>query len=410
MSSYLNLIDGVWRSSESGRTFMAGQSASRGSCPRSDRGDVKAVAATFRQALESRDPPAGSLPDEALRAAQEVLGNDPDPSGEMSLILGLDPTEAGALLRLQAGSTPIEPAPFESGLGAIVVQCHWGELLTGPFLKAAAILRQGLPVLLLPDACCPALACRVAEVLLACGVPSGMLGLLHSEGEHVFKAVARSQCFQGVWISGAESCEALVSRWLEVESNPGASALKLRFDALRAGTDSVRYGEDLQQAVDRIVALGPASATTLFGQLPGSLGQVVVDPRVFSAFTQDLLLALSESPLPQFLIDPELPAYLHGAMQTGLDEGATLIWGELPARWGPAVLTNVEPGSATAHEQQPRNYQSGRPVVCLCRRQLDIVLLVTITNKPPPSQIYTRNRRPWPSAFLHPPPTIWAPT
>jgi acyl-CoA reductase-like NAD-dependent aldehyde dehydrogenase len=231
----------------------------------------------------------------------------------------------------------------------------WSELLIGTATAPLAELVLGRPVLVLADPRTPAVADAVADAIADAGFPPGTAAVLHGADAALLRAAVRSPSVTRAVVSGAP--ERLRAVHAAAAARAPSAALELLEDVPRGV--AVTLGHDAPERAGEIVERALGRAATLSGQAPGRVEAVYCPPRAFSAFTEALLAALGDTPdvvRPIPLIDAEAVATFHEVCRRGLDEGATLIHGDVargPAAAGagggsrivaPAVFTNVESG------------------------------------------------------------------
>jgi acyl-CoA reductase-like NAD-dependent aldehyde dehydrogenase len=304
-----------------------------------------------------------------VRAAGD-LARDPDPGGLLAGRLGVSPEELSFHfqdLPLRFGRALEDPAsvfldPKIREPGVLVLAPAWAELLAGPASALFAALALGRPVLLVSDPVTPAIAESIAGALERAGLPAGVLGVLHDDGEDALRAALGSPTPTYVLASGFPE---RLRRLERMATGPADLRALVSKGAVVPGT------ADLARAATEIVDAAFGRARTLSGQLPGQVGRVTVPPRVFSRFTEELLAVLRASedlarPVP--VVDRESEEELRRVRVLGLDEGATLIFtpagspdDEGDAILAPSVFTNVEERMRLASLARPAS------VLCLLR-------------------------------------------
>jgi len=358
---YGNLFDGRRRPSLGAGRFEVRAALDPGvllgSWPRSDHRDAEPVlggclASSARWHGEPLERRLSILEEAAARLEEED-------DAQLCAALGLDPSE---LDRRQGG--------FEEGIGAAaehaargvapgvaLVAPHWTRLLGGTFLAAARELVRGRSVILASDPGLPFLADLVGDALLAAGLPPETLAILHGALERALETIVMGGA-TSVRASGSRRRMAALRRWCSQ-----AGTAEPRLTALRSEAWEVPPDRPVEDSAREIVDLAFGRASTLSGQRSGQVGRVFCPERLHSRFTGALLSTLDASraaaePLP--LVDRASVVRTRRAWASGLDQGATMIFGGRPPaadaatpssrRVLPTVFTNVE---ATVHEAFP---------------------------------------------------------
>ncbi len=371
MDAPLNLLDGAWCPARAGGRFAVleatGEGAVLGEWPRSGADDVEDAVRTLQSGSLEWASRASGARQAMLSDALQILRGEPDPGECIARTLGLPPAEIlrrAAHLPQRLALTDHDHAGGSPAAGGLaLVNRHWSELYVGACEALFSELAVGRVVLLLGDACVPALAGRLAAALMEAGLPAGALAVLHDDADDTLRAALASGAFERVVASGHESRESALLRSIETlvgESAFGRGVVDMPLPALiftRLESRRVRVGadDDSAQRAREVARAAFGSIQTMSGQLPDQVGVVTVDPRRLSAFTAELLLAVeveevAEPCLP--FLDRGLGAFLEGQRDLGLDEGATLIHegpmaGSRPsgegAKLARLIFTNVEP-------------------------------------------------------------------
>jgi acyl-CoA reductase-like NAD-dependent aldehyde dehydrogenase len=290
---------------------------------------------------------------------------------ELGRRIGLDEDWNGRVdLHALARDLDRDLARPRSACGPVaVVACHWSELAGGLLRAVGSALQAGRAVLILADARTPMCADAVIEDLLEAGLPAELVAVLHGLGTGARALLAGDERLGDALVSSADADG--IRDWRAWGLELGLAAPELRL--LRAGSYGVSWGDDLELAAQRVSHAAFDGERTLFGQAAGSVGQVQVDERCFSAFSEALLRELAAGGWGQrglALIDRAARDDWEQRWTSGLDQGATLIAGgasfsQRPGardlRVQPTVLTNVEPHMLCARAGFPS------PVLCLLR-------------------------------------------
>ena len=363
----------------------------------SGRFDVRAAAAPFD--LLGRWPVSGANEiDAAIDGCPTSSDEDAASSGPGSTAVALEAAarrleaNGSALLARRVGLREDELARDLRGLSAEVhdaigrahvstrtgelalVLPDWSELLRGPLVDAAEELMRGRSVLLAADARAPMAVDEVASALLAAGIPSSHVAVVHGVAEEgIARAVGAGRVVSVRATGDRTQIKELRARC----ERAGVGEQRLRL--LRAQSASVGPDDDPELRAQEIIAQAFDRVTTLSGQRHGQIGRVFCHARQFARFTAALLAGIeadesARDPLPA--IDRAAFERIRREWEAGLDEGATLIAGgealvgdadSGPAagprsrRVSPSVFTNVEPPMALLARQAPM------PIVCLVR-------------------------------------------
>jgi alpha-ketoglutaric semialdehyde dehydrogenase len=320
-----------------------------------------------------------------VRAARD-LAHDPDPGGRLALRLGLSADELSFHfqdLPERLGRALDEPAatfadPRIRQRGLLVHAPAWAELVSGPASAIFSALALGRTILVVSDPVAPTIAESISDALARAGLPDGVLGVLHDDGEDALRAALGSSAPTFVLASGFPE---RIQRLERMTTRPGGArfgaglsddsgtAIDLRILGTRSAV--VAADADLARRAAEIAEAAFGRARTLSGQLPGQLGRASIHPRVFSRFTEELLAVLRASadlasPVP--VVDAESEAELRRARVLGLDEGATLIFTTAASPdddedgiLAPSVFTNVEERMRLASLARPAS------ILCLLR-------------------------------------------
>jgi aldehyde dehydrogenase (NAD+) len=276
--------------------------------------------------------------------------------------LGLEPEEfAPHRARIVSELERLEPRPAARAGGVALVAPDWRELVRGAALSLGQELLEGRAVLLFSDPLLPWLGERVATAALAAGVPPGAVALLHGPARELLALGIAAQP-ASVQASGSAERIAPLRRLCH-----SSAVARVRLRTLRCRACEVDE-ERLESEVERLIESAFGRGTTFSGQLPGQVARVFCPQRSFSRFSELLLERLEASQAarePLAALDPGILERVRAARALGLDEGATLVFGddEDSPDLAPLVFTNVEPRMACARRQEPL------PVLCLLRAE-----------------------------------------
>ncbi len=371
-----NRLGGEDRTAIGGATFTLRQGSapfeSFGAWPRSDEPDVALALELARAGAEQWGTWSPDERRRGLELALDELERRARGDDGLGRFLGLERGEREPWLRaglarlhqtLARGTQ--EPRPP----GIAIVAPRWTTFLTGIGNLLVPQLLAGRPVVCFADRRFPLAADLWVRVLDECGLPPGLVGLLHGAGPSAHEAAALAPDTVALVAEGT-SDELALWRRLARERGDG---LELDLELATNSEYVVSAGRDPADEARTVVRRAFGRATTLSGQLPGHVGRVLCPQRAFSAFTEELLAELERSPdvaEPLALIDEDAVAGVRGLRELGLDEGATLIRGGEPDRplrrsegrvVEPTVFTNVEPDSRLARSHDPA------PVLSLIR-------------------------------------------
>ena len=284
-------------------------------------------------------------------------------AGALERDLGLDPGELAERLgedrfRFVEALELLEHGELAQGVG--VFRAHWSDLSGGLGARLAHHVLAGRTALVLSDPRLPRAAERFALACEAAELPAGVVTLLHDDTRESSEAALGSAGLAFVrWKDHDERLDELGTRF--------RARVETSWELWRAANVSrhVRASDDPALAASEVADRFIARSSTLFGQLPGSTGRVLCHERVFSRFSEELLVLLERSPAlarPVPFLEADLGDHVADAWSLGLDEGATPIFGAAPGEAdsspgaessGAIVFTNVEPRSGFARRTRP---------------------------------------------------------
>lgn len=358
---HANFVDGSRCAALQGATFRA---AGEGDWPQSGAADVAAARAAARAAGPSwaRDARARG---EHVQAFVRALAADRGLVDVLARHFELEPAEAARhVLGFEAASAALGPAARASERARPCWYApDWRQLLAGTVPVLARELLAARTPIVVSDGRLPEVADAFARAALACGLPRGVLQVLHGPTRELLAFALDDPAGDAALVASGS-----LERMSELRRLCERHGVDPRLSALRAGAAEIVAGEDLAHAAEELVERAFGRGTTLGGQLSGALARVHCPARQFARFTELLLEALARDPatrrpVPQ--IDASALARAQACCELGLDEGATLIaGGEVDGErrtFAPAVLTNVESYMESARRQEPV------PVLCLLR-------------------------------------------
>ncbi len=203
----LNFIGGEWAAAGSGKLFERRNPANLderiGSFPDSARADMDAavdfVAAGFDEWAELPaerraqvlDRAAAWLEERREQLTDELVREEGKTRAEASVETTRTPQNlrffAGEALRVKGETAPYGRTglvyTYRAPVGVVGVITPWNFPLNIPSRKIGPALAAGNGVVFKPSPVTPLLAQRLVEALLAAGVPSGALALVHGGGE-----------------------------------------------------------------------------------------------------------------------------------------------------------------------------------------------------------------------------------
>lgn len=352
-----NFVAGAWRPSRAAGRFVVRDplepARELGSWPRSGGEELALV----REAWE-RPPCSWPLAERraALARAAARLAADGACAAACAARLALEPDEWRA--HAEGLEPPLDARGRETSEGVCLLAPHWSELVRGPWQALAGALLDGRRVLLFADERLPAASAALLAALLAEGVPSDALALLHGADAGLVEEALALPGARALVASGGAS---RLGRLRRAALRRGGS-LELRLALVQGGERTLEATDDLERAACEVACDAFGRARALSGQLGGALARVVCPERRLSRFTALLLAELERStdvarPLP-FASEEEEGA-ARRARALGLDEGATAIFDATPldaagpARAHAAVFTNVEPTMELARLSEP---------------------------------------------------------
>ena len=381
--TFQNLIGGAWADSEQGETFESTSPANGetlGAFPRSSAVDVdKAVEAAKEAYEEWRLVPAPKRGELLFRFAQ-LLADEKDEltqlmSREMGKVLaeaGGDVQEAidmsfymaGEGRRLFGQTTPSElrdklNMSVRMPIGVVGVITPWNFPIAIPSWKIAPALVCGNTVVFKPATETPLLGQRFVELLVAAGIPPGVVNIVHGTGREVGEALVRHPDVPVITLTGSRETGVAVLR---------SAAENLKHVHLELGGKNaiiVLEDADLDLAVEGITW----SAFGTSGQRCTAASRVIVHESVYDELKRRLVAAAESLRLgagwePETEVGPLINRAaldkVHSYTEIGRAEGAQLLTGgEIATENGldkgffyrPTIFADVEPGMRIAQEE-----------------------------------------------------------
>ncbi len=327
-----------------------------GRWPRSDASDLLAA----RQAANTVVADWGRVGREERRrvvdAAWRALAEDADGLHLVGRAVGFTPAELGRTLVTGA---PIGERPDASGVTLVAPDAS--EVLARAFERIASELVRGRCVVHAADARLLPVGAVLRAAFDQADLPRGVLSTVHAVDTRQLAHALEAQPagWQAVSASGslARIAALRASALATAPREERLQVLRMRAMEIDAGLED----DELEVQARRVAREAFGRVATLSGQAHDMVGRVYCAEAVFSSFTEALLSVLDEPggerwpPLPA--LDRDATAGAHAACVAGLDEGATLIFGDpgdgTRPVWHPAVFTNVLPEMACARRIEP---------------------------------------------------------
>jgi betaine-aldehyde dehydrogenase len=243
-------------------------------------------------------------------------------------------------------------------VGVVACITPWNFPLHQIMLKVAPALAAGCPVVLKPSGMAPLSAFILAEVIDKAGVPAGVFNLVTGPGELVGETLATSPGVDMVSFTGSTNAGKGVAAL-------AAESMK-RFTLELGGKSASLVLDDanLEEAVASSVHNCFANA----GQTCAAWTRLLV-PRAQLPSVESIAAATAEGyvlgdPLESSttmgpLVSSHQRDVVRGFISSGIDQGATLITGDMEPPSGldtgyfvkPTVFSNVDPGHVIAHAE-----------------------------------------------------------
>ncbi|MBT2600476.1 MULTISPECIES: alpha-ketoglutaric semialdehyde dehydrogenase GucD [unclassified Oceanobacillus] len=349
--SYLNFINGRWKSSESGETKEVLNPADRndvvGIIQRSTIDDVNEAITSAKAAKESWRKLSGNERGNYLYKVANILENRLDEVAEtLTREMGKTLPEARgetargvAILRYYAGEGLREvgdviPSTDSNGimyttrtpLGVVGVITPWNFPVAIPIWKMAPALIYGNTVVIKPATEAAATAAKVIECFAEAELPNGVINMVTGSGSIVGNRIAEHPDVNGVTFTGSD----------QTGKHIGQTALARGaiYQLEMGGKNPVIVADDadLDLAVQATISGGLSST----GQKCTATSRVIVQSSVYDAFKEKLLTQIQALTVGNGLEDgnwmgpsvseSQLETVLH-YIKKGKEEGATLLTG-----------------------------------------------------------------------------------
>jgi len=381
---FLNYVGGEWTPARSGEFFENRNPAHKdeviGLFPKSNKADVEAAVAAARSAFDDwRNTPA-PVRGEILKKCGDILVERKESiaremTREMGKVLaetrgdiqeGIDTAyyAQGEGRRLFGQTVPSElPNKFamtvRTPLGVAGIITPWNFPLAIPTWKIFPALLAGNTVVFKPASDVPLSAHRFVEALVDAGVPPKVVNLVHGGGGEVGTAIVEHPHVPVVSFTGSS----YVGRHLGETCGRMLKRLSLELGGKNA--QIVMDDADLDLALEG--ALWGAFGTT--GQRCTATSRLILHEKIHDQMVERLVeraktLVLGDGLDAKSQVGPLVNAKqvetIHGYVEIGKKEGATLACGGEPATAGalaegyfykPTVFTGVMPTMRIAREE-----------------------------------------------------------
>ncbi len=283
-----------------------------------------------------------------------------DADGEVSEAIDFCRYYAAEMAKLERGVSYDLPGEnnryFYQAKGISVVISPWNFPFAIPLGMVAASLVAGNCTILKPAETASVIAAKIAEILVAAGIPAGVFQLLPADGASVGSYLVNHPDVHTIAFTGSQAvgCQIYANAAI---LRPGQKHLK-RVIAEMGGKNAIVIDEsaDLDQAVVGVVQ----STFGYSGQKCSACSRVIVLAPVYDAFVERLVAAtrslnLGPAELPGTQIGPVIDGAAQAKIQEyiaiGKSEAQVVL--ELPAPGGgyfvgPTIFTEVSPTAKIA--------------------------------------------------------------
>ena len=381
--TFLNYIGGRWVPARSGRTFWNHNPATGqvlGEFPASGPEDVdaavQAAAAAFRSWRLVPAPKRAEIvfrAGELIRARKEELARAM--TREMGKVLaetrgdvqeGIDMAylAGGEGRRMYGVTTPSEmpdkwAMSVRAPVGVVGVITPWNFPFAIPSWKLMPALVAGNTAVFKPAGDTPEMAWHFTKIFEQAGLPPGVLNLVFGSGAEVGNPIVEHPGVQVISFTGSTEVG------LKIAGRGGALGKRISLEMGGKNAILVMEDADLQLATDAIA--WSAFGTT--GQRCTACSRVLVHERVYDTLAERVAERARRLKLGDGLesttdvgplVNQAQVEKVHGYVQIGVQEGATLAAGGEPAREGalaqghfykPTVFTSVAPDARIAVEE-----------------------------------------------------------
>jgi RHH-type transcriptional regulator, proline utilization regulon repressor / proline dehydrogenase / delta 1-pyrroline-5-carboxylate dehydrogenase len=283
-----------------------------------------------------------------------------DADGEVSEAIDFCRYYAAEMAKLDQGVNYDLPGEnnryFYQAKGISVVISPWNFPFAIPLGMVAASLVAGNCTILKPAETASVIAAKIAEILVAAGIPAGVFQLLPADGATVGSYLVNHPDVHTIAFTGSQAvgCQIYANAAI---LQPGQKHLK-RVIAEMGGKNAIVIDEsaDLDQAVVGVVQ----STFGYSGQKCSACSRAIVLAPVYDAFVERLVAAtrslhLGPAELPSTQIGPVIDGAAQARIQEyiGIGKSEAQVALELPAPTGgyfvsPTIFTEVSPTAKIA--------------------------------------------------------------
>ena len=246
------------------------------------------------------------------------------------------------------------------GKGVTVVISPWNFPLAIPCGMTVAALAAGNPVILKPAEQTPGVAWRLAEALLAGGVPPGVFQLLPGLGEEVGARLVAHPDVAVIAFTGSKAVGLEINR---VAATPEAGQHQMKKVVCELGGKNALIIDD-DADPDQAVPAAAYSAFGYAGQKCSALSRLIVVDRAYDAMVQRLVgcsreLLVGHPAVAGVQVGPVIDADAHarvrGYVDAASEQGTVLLArDDVPATgWfvGPTIVAVDDPAAPVASEE-----------------------------------------------------------
>jgi 1-pyrroline-5-carboxylate dehydrogenase len=268
-------------------------------------------------------------------------------------------------LRL-AGSEPPIQYPGERdylwyiplGVGAVIPPWNFPLAITTGMTAAAIVC--GNTVVLKPSSDAPAIAAKLVELLVECGMPDGVVNYCTGSGSAFGNALVAHPKTRFIAFTGSREVGLQINR-MAAETQAGQIWIK-RAILEMGGKDSILVDADadLDAAVEGVAV----SAFGFQGEKCSACSRAIIDERIYDKFIERLKARVERITVGPAEANPGMGPVINQAaadkilscISVGLQEGGRLITGGQRAPGDgyfiePTVIADVDPGATIAQEE-----------------------------------------------------------
>jgi aldehyde dehydrogenase (NAD+) len=384
MRTLKNFVDGKWTDSSSGRRVQdlnpADTSDVIADAPSSTAAEAAEACDAAARAFDGwRNTPApvrGQLlyrvqrrMEERRQELAEALTREEgktigESRGEVQRAINVIEFFAGEARRITGDTIPSElPHNFcytvKQPVGPVAIITPWNFPVAIPIWKMAPALVSGNTVVFKPASLTPLTATIITEIFEQCGIPPGVLNLIHGGGREVGDTVVKHPAIQAVSFTGSNDVG------VGLYSAAAARGIKCQCEMGGKNPIVVLADADLDLAVESTVQ-GAFGST---GQRCTATSRAVVEDSIANEFVERLharaaQLVVGNGLDPKTNVGPSVDDSQLGTVLEyvgiGRSEGATLVRGGARLQDGgrdrgffvePAIFDNVQAGMRIAQEE-----------------------------------------------------------